>query len=176
MVRQISLRQAREKRMPHISSLQCVKLSSSLGLLAVLLAGAYACAGRQLFSPLRDFEAEQRQGARLDAQLDAFRLCREARRQIAAEVIEQRLTLWEAAARFRDLDGGDADATFRLRHAFPGKTDEERYCWWVICLTGNELQEQGHPDRAALMTARLKAELQEHRERDGVLRLPEPRP
>ena len=36
---------------------------------------------------------------------------------------------------------------------FPGQSDEERYCRWVLRMADNRLKEQGYPERAAAVTA-----------------------
>jgi hypothetical protein len=160
--------------MPYPSPCEYFKLSCYFGLVALLIAGAVSCGSAELldFSALRSLQEGQRQSAELAAQLDAARRSQEIRRQVVGEVIEQRLSLRAAAARFRDLNAGDADATYRLRYSFPGQSDEERYCRWVIRFADNRLKEQGYPDRATAVTASLEAELEEHLQRDGALRLP----
>jgi hypothetical protein len=87
-------------------------------------------------------------------------------------VIDGRLTLLEAAARFRDLNlepplfcwGG-------FRACYPSASDDGCHCLEVIGYVRAEQRER--PGTAAGIADRLEAELQEHVRR-GDLRLPVP--
>ena len=81
-------------------------------------------------------------------------------RGIARAVVEGRLTLAEAAERFREVNESTPDFNRRtFRKAFPGASDEERYARWVIALA--EGQCRGDGCRAREVAALLKAELGE---------------
>jgi hypothetical protein len=69
----------------------------------------------------------------LDEQTAAWHRCNAAKREVVQEVIVQRLTLLEAAARFREADAQLPDSFLEvIRLTVPGRSDEERYCRIVI--------------------------------------------
>ena len=94
-----------------------------------------------------------------------------AKHAAAAEVADGRLTLLEAAARFRDTD---ADVTPEYRKVWrltmEGGSDEERFCRQVLLFV--EQAVWGRADGPALL-GRLRAELDEALAGGGV-RLPAP--
>ena len=94
-----------------------------------------------------------------------------AKIEVARDAIAGRLTLFEAAARFRAVD---ADAPDRLRRGWrvglKGGSDEERYCRQVLCYV-ETLTWGGDGDPAVV--ARLRAQVDEALAR-GDLRLPGP--
>src|SRR5262249_26386093 len=106
-------------------------------------------------------QQEQRRGEELDARLaDAVRRS-EVTMATGAGVIAGRLTLREAAARYRALARGNPDFPWEtFRRTYAGASDEERFCRQVIDAVQMELKDQ--PDEAAEVVARLEAELQEH--------------
>ena len=59
-----------------------------------------------------------------------------------------------------------------VRSAADGPGDDERLCREVITRVNRWLQVK-QPARATEVVARLEAELERHRARDGVLRLPD---
>jgi hypothetical protein len=94
----------------------------------------------------------------------------DVKRRLVADVADGRLALLEAAARFRDLDRDWAAPQRDLfRAAWPGRSDDERYCRQVLRLAENELRDRG--GQGADVVRRLRAELR-HRLRRGDLRLP----
>src|SRR5262245_55281524 len=154
-------------------------VSFCLILMVLLIAGAYSCGSLKpldLVQALRDLTEAQSRIAELEAQHREALRSMEATRQVVREVIARRVTLLEAAVREPDLNAGRPDVPSGLRDACPGQTDDERLCGRVISCVENELEDQGRPDQIAGVVARLRAELDEHRERDGTVRLPEPRP
>jgi WD40 repeat protein len=105
-----------------------------------------------------------------DEQLLALRRRIEAKYRLAREVIEGRLTLLEAAARFRDLDREPPPFAWdAFRATCPGASDDELHCREVICFVCAE--QRGRPRTDAGIVARLEAELDERLGR-GDLHLP----
>src|SRR5262245_4691846 len=97
--------------------------------------------------------------------------CAEKHR-LAAEVLEGRLGLLEAATHFRDLNEQPPPFLWeRFRDRFPGRSDDERHCRQVIAFVKAALPEYRGADPAPV--ARLEAELEELL-RQGDLRLPRP--
>jgi hypothetical protein len=93
-----------------------------------------------------------------------------AKVRLAREVIDGRLTLLEAAARFRDLNREPPlFAWVAFRAANPGASDDELLCREVISYV--HLEQRGQPGTDAGLVARLEAELNERLER-GDLHLP----
>jgi hypothetical protein len=93
------------------------------------------------------------------------------REELVEQVLAGRLTMWQAAARFRA-----ADATLppvqqtSHRSAFRGETEDERYCREVIFRVESALEWQ--PRRATAVTpARLTEELERVLKRDGAVHL-----
>jgi len=74
-------------------------------------------------------------------------------------VIDGRLTLAKAAARFRAINASRPHhKPVRLDH-YPGQTDEERVCRQVISYVESKLADR--PDASAIL-ARLECQLKEH--------------
>jgi hypothetical protein len=97
-----------------------------------------------------------------------------AKQRLAVEVIEGRLSLVEAATRFRDLDEQPPPFHWQaFRDAFPGASDDERHCRQVLNYVWGELQDR--PDADPALLGRLEAELQDLLAR-GNFRLPRPDP
>lgn len=91
------------------------------------------------------------------------------KRHLARELAQGRLTLLEAAARFRDLSRGlPEEARAYFRDTYPGHSDAERYCRQVIrCVEGeiDRIVEEDlhlrHPEADAIL-ARLRHDLEQH--------------
>jgi hypothetical protein len=105
-------------------------------------------------------------------------LCREITRRasekdrLAGEVIEGRLALVKAAARYRDLDEQPPPFHWReFREGHPGASDDERHCRAVIVHVRWELLDRPGGDPA--LVGRLETELQDLLRR-GDFRLPGP--
>ena len=78
--------------------------------------------------------------------------------RLAGEVIEGRLSLAEAAARYRDLDAQPPPPNWEeFRRVYPGASDDERHCRQVIANVRLELP--FHPDADPALLGRLEAEL-----------------
>jgi hypothetical protein len=115
--------------------------------------------------PAQDSEWGEEAEARQTACLHRIK----AKRRIAQDVLAQRLTLLEAAEHFRDLNEGNPGVDWEVfRRAYPGCSDDERYCRQVIDVVEGEV----HRDRsrAVAIRKRLEAELREHL-KSGTLQL-----
>lgn len=150
--------------------------------------GAAVMVGLFLLSPgwIADRDPPQRAGAppddAPDEELERQRLALlrhiEAKRAVARELVAERLTLREAAARFRDLDRDAPEIYWRgFPYLYPGRSEAERYCRQVIdCVEGElgltvEGGSRAQPGVAAI-AARLRQELDQHLAA-GTLTLPE---
>jgi hypothetical protein len=92
--------------------------------------------------------------------------------RLAGEVIEGRLSLAEAAARYRDLDEQSPEFRWReFRESHPGASDDERHCRAVIGFVRAELP--GRPGGDPALVGRLETELLDLLGR-GDFRLPRP--
>jgi|GEM_PF-3368918 len=87
------------------------------------------------------------------------------------DLLAGRLELLQAAAQFRDVEKS-LPVTWAPRIAATGPAEEERLCRVVISMARGWMLENV-PAQAAAATARLEAELEQHRDPDGVVRLPE---
>jgi len=107
---------------------------------------------------------------RLDGEVQAALRRTAAKAEVAGEAVAGRLTLFEAAARFRDLD---ADAPQEYRRGWlnltEGTSDEERYCRQVLGYAALALR--GRADAADVL-AGFNRQLEEALAR-GDLRLPD---
>jgi hypothetical protein len=85
----------------------------------------------------------------------------DARTRIARKLIDGRLSLLEAADRYRDLNETAADFDwYGFRHSYPGQSDDERTCRQVI-KTAISLAEDDAKQLVAV-TERLERELHSH--------------
>jgi len=97
-----------------------------------------------------------------------------AKAETARGVMEGRLTLGHAAARFRALDAGAPPRTRQvLAEHFPGVPEDERCCREVIAWVVQ--MEQRQPGGGTDCSRRLTAELEDAL-RHGPLSLPDPGP
>ena len=95
----------------------------------------------------------------------------QAKEVVAGDLATGRLTLVDAAARFRDLDEQPPRRNpEELGGARPGMTDDERHCRDVIAFLRQMLLTPEDPDSPVI--TRLEQELQDHLGR-GNLRLPQ---
>lgn len=133
------------------------------------------CADRQEDSPLDRLGGlavtRRREDPEKLAAMQADVLERGRRLQEVTEEVEAgRLSLFDAAARVRDIESASPFFPWeRFREAHPGTSDDERFCWMVIGM----VSPPGLKERQARepLIARLRAELEGHL-RAGTLRLP----
>jgi hypothetical protein len=84
----------------------------------------------------------------------------EGKQRVTQEVLNNRMTLREAAARFQALNAACPEYDWdEFRRIFPGKTDEERHCRQV--LVSVRLKVEGDRSRGTILLDRLEAELQQ---------------
>jgi hypothetical protein len=87
------------------------------------------------------------------------------------KLLAGRLTLLQAAAQFRDVEKS-LPVTWAPRIAATGSAEGERLCRSVIAMAKGWMEEYV-PAQAAAETARLEAELEQHRGADGTVHLPD---
>jgi hypothetical protein len=151
------------------------------GAAAAIPPGLLLCAlvwGPDLSKPLwgvrcldRALPEERRRGDRAEEGRRVVLLRTEARRAVARDLADGRLTLPEAAARMRDLDRHAPGFHWEgFRFTYAGASDDERHCREAICWVATALP----PDdpRAEDTVRRLEAELRQHVARGGP-RLPQ---
>jgi WD40 repeat protein len=115
-------------------------------------------------------DPEAWRGRQNDEQFRALLRRLKAKNRLAREVIDGRLTLLEAAARFRNLDLKPPPFAWdALRSIYPGASDDELHCREVIFFVRAEQRDR--PGTDAGIVARLEAELNERLGR-GDLHLP----
>jgi hypothetical protein len=143
---------------------------------AVVAAGGHSCprwsgrAGLNLTEWLElrhQLENERRREIILSHQTQQVAQSLIAKTQVLEEVRNDRLTLLEAAARFRKLSCPTGDESLDwFRQLYPGQTDEERWCRQVIRFL------RGHSPEAWPLADRFDAELN-WRLAQGSLQLPD---
>jgi hypothetical protein len=95
----------------------------------------------------------------------------QAKRAVVTELLADRLTLGEAAARFRELDADMPETRDRLVQHYPGVPYEVAMCRQVIEQARSVLRVRA-PEQVERVVARLEAELEAHLECEAGLRLP----
>jgi hypothetical protein len=119
---------------------------------------------------LAALKARVRQAATVGEQLDdksAYITSRlQAKHQLAQDVVAERVTWREAAARLRDLDLRlPIDNQGYPREAYPSSSIDECYCRQIIALVQAEFS---RPCDCAVLVEHLRAELDEEIECGGV--------
>jgi hypothetical protein len=116
-------------------------------------------------------QGEQQRKIDLDRQQDVILRRIAAKEEVIEQLVAGRIDLYTAAARFRALNDLPPQAWDNLRLAFPGETIAEQACRQVI---GSVESRQRHhsPGEAEDWACRLEADLQEHLQRYGTVRLP----
>jgi hypothetical protein len=108
-------------------------------------------------------------GEDLDRRIAATLRRSQLLRRIARAVVEGRITLLEAAERFRELNESSCDFSQQMfRKIYAGASDDERYARYVIAVAESECA--GDRQRARAVVTRLEAELSESLRR-GTFRL-----
>jgi hypothetical protein len=125
---------------------------------------------------LPELQEEIRRGKERDAELDrgsGITRCA-ARERVTQELLAGRLTLPQAAARFRPLNASAGANVPPLELWFAGATEEERLCRQVIAWAEAAGTVPGSPGSGRTTRRRLEAELNALLERGhGVITLPE---
>jgi hypothetical protein len=119
----------------------------------------------------REFAEARRQGERLEQAARAVRARWATRGEVAREVIAGRLTLLEAAARFREANEAAGDVLGCYGRWKPYPTGE-CLCRQVIDRVAMELLEAGVPPEGRVLVRRLESELADHLARYGRVELP----
>jgi hypothetical protein len=156
------------------SGFLCFALAvSSLAAALALFPGLAAAVGLDLWNVPAALDALGRgaeQRRRLDEAMRAVQVRTALKAETAEDLVAGRLTLPEAAARFRRLDAGTPE---EYRHGWrllaQGTSDDERYCRQVIAHVGMLVLGR---DDAADVLAGLNKQLEEALAR-GDLRLPD---
>jgi len=98
-----------------------------------------------------------------------------AREEIVARLLAGELTLFEAAARFRDLNAATPEIAHNIRLRFPGLSAEHAVCRQVITFVEEEMRRCA-PEKVRVVRARLEDELADHLRRHGRVCLPDSPP
>jgi hypothetical protein len=134
------------------------------------------CCGFLLRTP-RDERAASTREQQSGSVPDMIRLRIRAKRLLVEELDSGRLTLFEAAALFRELDGMSPRTVYWTMPDPPirleSPTEDEQACVRVITVARNVLS-MAQPDRARIVTERLVAEFEAERCLSGAIRLPDP--
>jgi hypothetical protein len=135
-------------RVMHLLQLTCVTCCG------LVVAGAL-CAGQSVEA----LERESRRGRDLDHAIDALNKSAAMKDGVTAEVIAGRLTVRQAAQRFRDsLQGIRPLDGLLLQYSLPGSTEEERMCRWVVASVKAALEDLSSSSAASLV-AEMESEL-----------------
>jgi hypothetical protein len=144
---------------------------AGLGLLGALYLFPSCEGSGGLLDLAYEFPEIAKKEGELNDQRRVFLKCKADKEAIIPEVIEQRMSLLKAAARFREIDGKNPlfqKAAFIQGHA--GRSDIERYCHAVIGDVRAYLLDR--PERAEEEGRRLEAELEDVTQ-SGALHLAE---
>jgi len=114
---------------------------------------------------------QERDMAEMDKESRVWAGLAQRRHEITGEVIQGRMGLFEAAARFRELNAASADGGRMVRVKHPGSYDEQ-CCRQVISWVSARLVAEA-PARVAFVRAGLEEQLQECLRRQGTIRLPQ---
>ena len=97
----------------------------------------------------------------------------DAKQVIIRELLDDKLTLLQAARRFKDLNETPITCQDNYRLRYPGRSDGEKVCRQVLAWMDLDLAGLP-PDQGKALSHRYEQELREHLEsHDGVVVLPE---
>jgi hypothetical protein len=122
---------------------------------------------REVAEDVRRLPPEFHRSRDLDERLARAKENNAGKLEVAQALIAGQITLPEAAAHFQTIDQQD-EPDFRrdiLRVAYPGRTDAERYCRYVIKTVAALLVLQ--PERRAAVIPRLEEEFEAYRRNAG---------
>lgn len=115
----------------------------------------------------REYQRSHQMDQRLARALNRI----DAKRNIVWDVLAGELTLLEAATGFARADATSLDNSDCLA-AFAGASEEEKRCRCVIEWVVATAADERSAGEAARLRKQLEAELQEHLDRDGMVKLP----
>jgi hypothetical protein len=125
---------------------------------SVAAAGAVLWQGVDLPQVLRD---QIRRAGDIRAQQETVSDRRQARRETLEALVAGRLTLLQAASRFKGLNERPPECMTAVRSTYEGASDEERLCRQVIAGVRGLLEDLP-PSESASIIARLESELHAH--------------
>jgi hypothetical protein len=124
-----------------------------------------------LFKLPKEMEEGLRQQEELDHRAEQIQRCVTDRQEVVAELIAGRISLLQAAVRFRRLNQRLPESADAYNHFYPGNSEGERLCRYVIAYVRSTLLDES-PDLAPALVERLNAELAQLLEADGAVHLP----
>jgi hypothetical protein len=155
---------------------QLFRCSVGAGVMCALIAGGSSACPRwsarvglnptEWLATLQQLAQEHRREEMLTGQGQQAVRRLTAKTQVLMDLRDHRLTLLEAAARFRNLESPTSGHYLEWSRLYePGQTDEERWCRQVIRFL------RGHGGELAALAGPFEAELNDHLAR-GSLHLP----
>ena len=153
-------------------------LASILGVAAIMVLyfrhpAAEVTENRMLPGRIGEWYTAMIQAQDLEAQSKRVQQRYDAKNAVVADVIAGRLTLFEAAARFRKLNASNPQAEHWLGYQFRDQPYELALCRSIIHRVDLELRSRRASGPEDGTVARLEAELAEHLKRHRRLPLPD---
>jgi hypothetical protein len=108
----------------------------------------------------RQMAESERYSAELDEWGQAICTRLESKHRVTLDLLAGRLSLLQAAVRFRDLNAGGRHNPADLRNFFPGRSEAERVCRQVVCWVSEDSQATD-PEQGLFLHGRLEKELQQ---------------
>lgn len=97
----------------------------------------------------------------------------ELKQEAITALLDGRLSLFEAATRFRAANQLHSESMDSLRRIVPGRSEEEKVCRQVINWAVAAATHQDSPTEGEKVSARLEAELAQHLAQNGRVILPQ---
>jgi hypothetical protein len=121
-----------------------------------------------------DTQGDDRSSTTLEPDADDLAVQRRIleKERVAQELVDGRLTLFEAATIFRRLNAAPPRSTAPLALYHPGDSEEERLCRHVIAWVRTRMVRRS-PYLADVLASRLEEELSRHKARHGAVILPD---
>lgn len=121
---------------------------------------------------LKRVELAEKRAQELNVRLATIQDRLRSREQVLAALADQRLTLFQAAAYFREINRTHTAAERQMvDESYPGGSEEEKLCRFVIALLRIHLSEQSQTGDA--LAAKLEALLNDQLAQGGRILLPE---
>jgi hypothetical protein len=152
------------------------RVAPSLVVLGACGAGLHTLAGasweelRKAVQVVRALAREQLRSEALDARCQLILSRMHERDAVCTDLAAGRLSLLQAATRFREVHQRAVPGIVEYGTSYPGNSEGERLCREVIDYTVFLFAEQ--PERCAALEVRLTAELQAHLDRSETITLP----